>query len=126
MNLQQVKDFCAIPVFVYIALTASMYDSRIRLALFFAFGSLIDTLFVSWFHWYNKTWTIARLKDALGAYGMWGFCMTILLVPVSPEMHRWPYFFWFAAAVDSISIFSTLCGRYSWYTFKIIPQWLED
>jgi len=126
MNLQKVKDFCAIPVFVFIALTSSIYDSRGKLAVFFAFGSLIDTFFVSWFYWYNKTWTIARLKDVAGASGMWVFCLALIVSPISPEMHRWPYFFWFAAVVDSISICSTLCGRYDWYTFKAVPQWLES
>ena len=124
MILQKIKDFCAIPVFVYMGLTASIYDSRIQLALFFAIGSLIETLFVSCFYWYNKPWTIARLKDAIGAYGMWVFCLALLMAPISPKKHRWPYYFCFMAVVNSISIFSTVCGRYDWYTFKVLPRWL--
>ena len=125
MNLQKVKDLCAIPVFVFIALTSSIYDSRSKLAVFFAFGSLIDTFFVSWFYWYDKTWTIARFKDVVGASGMWVFCLALLMAPLSPEMHRWPYFFCFVAVVNGISLWSTLCVRYDWYTSNVLPQWLE-
>lgn len=122
MNLQWIKDFGAIPIFVWIALTPSVSNSRHLLSLFFAFGCLLDTLFVSFFYWYEKPWTIARVKDVLGAVGMWVFCLVLLAANPAPEVHRWPSFFWLATAIDSMSVLSVFSGNYNWYQFRVVPQ----
>lgn len=104
--MQCIKDFHAVPVFIIIASTPFICDSRRLLSLFFAFGALLDSLFVSYFYWYDMPLTRARMKDALGAFGMLVFCVVLLVAKHAPEVHRWPYFFWVAASIDAVSILS--------------------
>ena len=101
---QCIKDFCAIPIFILMA-AQTIFPKRILLT-FFVLGGLLDTLFACYFYWYGFPWTIARAKDALGAYGMLGFVFIIAAANQIHQTGRWPYFFIFAACVDTISVCS--------------------
>lgn len=116
--LQGIKDFCAIPVFIYLSL---FHHSRYFLAVFFSAGCLLDTLFTAYAYWYDKPWTIARIKDACGAFGMFVFTLALLTANPSKDPGRWPYFFQFAAAVDTLSVLS-ICSQYNIYT-KNMHRW---
>jgi len=125
-KLQFIKDFIAIPIFIAIALTPEINESRELLCLFFAFGCLLDTLFTCYMYIYDYPWTIARVKDALGAAGMWVFTIAIAWAnPPKEPPHRWPIFFCLAAAIDTCSILSVLTIKYNWYQFILVPETLS-
>ena len=75
------------------------------LCLFFAFGCFVDTVY-SCIGLYYPILTIARVKDFWGMFGMWVFTFVLAFAPKVKDPDRWPIFFWFAAAVDFISICS--------------------
>ncbi len=125
-KLQFIKDFIAIPIFIAIALTPEINESRELLCLFFAFGCLLDTLFTCYMYIYDYPWTIARVKDGLGATGMWVFTIAIAWAnPPKESPHRWPIFFCFAAAIDTCSILSVFSAKYNLYTFILVPETLS-
>jgi|TARA_B110000091_G_C13747867_1_gene446322 hypothetical protein len=97
------KDFLAIPVFILLAI---YQHDRQLLSVFFAFGSLLDACYGLYAEFTGHPWTIARVKDALGAHCMCGFSVLLLWATPAKDPGRWPYFFWFAAVVDSVSVLS--------------------
>jgi len=101
--LQICKDFCTIPVFILMSMNE---HSRHFLAVFFSFVCLVDTFFTACAYWYDKPWSIARIKDACGAYSMWVFTLALLAAQPSKDPGHWPYFFQFAAGVDALSVLS--------------------
>jgi hypothetical protein len=103
--LQILKDFLAVPMFVFIALSKTIHGDREVLCLFFAFGCFVDTVY-SCIGLYYPILTIARVKDFWGMFGMWVFTFVLAFAPKVKDPGRWPIFFWFAAAVDFISICS--------------------
>ena len=124
-KLQFIKDFIAIPIFIVIALTPEINESRELLCLFFAFGCLLDTLFTCYLYICGHPWTIARVKDGLGAAGMWVFTIAIAWANTPKKSpHRWPIFFCFAAAIDTCSVLSVLT-KYNWYQFILVPETLS-
>jgi|SaaInlStandDraft_1057018.scaffolds.fasta_scaffold251269_1 hypothetical protein len=106
---QWLKDFIAIPIFIGLALH-NIHD-RLLLSVFFALGSLLDACYGMHAEFMGHPWTIARVKDALGAHCMWGFSMLLLWAPTTQDPGRWPYFFWFAAVVDGVSVLSVFTSR---------------
>ena len=106
---QWLKDFIAIPIFIWMAIH-NIHD-RLLLSVFFALGSLLDACYGLHAEFMGHPWTIARAKDALGAYCMWGFSVLLLWAPAVKDPGRWPYFFWFAAAVDSVSVLSVVSAK---------------
>ena len=111
-RLQWVKDFCAVPVFMLMSLEN---QPQYFLAAFFSLGCFIDTLYTSYAYLYEKPWTFARLKDLWGAFGMWVFTLTLLMVKKQYTPERWAYFFYFAAVVDTLSVFSILSKKNNIY-----------
>ena len=101
----QFKDLIAIPIFIWLALHSEVEYNV--LSLLFSIGCLIDAIFVSVTWCYDIPWSVASLKDALGAFGMMGF--TIMLA-YSTKKKDCPsnmvYFFVLAAVVDILSIVS--------------------
>lgn len=123
---QFMKDFIAIPIFIVIALRPEINESRELLCLFFSIGCLLDTLFTCYMYIYDHPWTIARVKDAMGAAGMWVFTIAIAWAnPPKEPPHRWPIFFCLAAAIDTCSILSVLTIKYNWYRFILVPETLS-
>lgn len=121
-NYQFLKDFMAVPIFILIALDPYIHNSRSLLALFFSLGCLTDTIFSCYSYMHEFPWTIARVKDGLGAVGMWVFTICLSFAPPFQTVNLWPYFFYFAMLVDSFSVFSVLLGKYNIYTFRLFPQ----
>ena len=125
-KLQFIKDFIAIPIFIIIALNPQINESTEFLSLFFAFGCLIDTIFTAILFFYDYPWTVARVKDAMGALGMWTFTIVLIwTIPPKKTPHRWPIFFCIAAFIDTCSILSVLTIKYNWYTFILVPEILS-
>jgi len=120
-NYQFLKDFMAVPIFILIALDPYIHNSRSLLALFFSLGCLTDTIFSCYSYIYDSPWTIARVKDGLGAIGMWCFTIWLSLTPPLETSH-WSYFFYFAMFVDGVSVFSVLLGKYNIYMFRLFPR----
>ncbi len=109
---QWTKDFCAIPVFILMSLET---QPHYFLAAFFSIGCFIDTIFSAYAYWYDNPWTIARIKDAMGAFGMWIFALALIAAKPVHDSGRWSYFFCFATVVDMVSVFSILCVQNSIY-----------
>jgi len=103
-SAQILKDFIAVPVFVFLALSVDQCE-RDLLCLFFSFGCFVDTVY-SCIGLYYPVLTIARVKDLWGMFGMWVFTFVLAFAPKVKDPGRWPIFFWFAAAVDFISVCS--------------------
>lgn len=123
MNLQFCKDFGAVPIFLLIAADPYIHHSKSLLALFFSFGCLLDTLFSCYSYVYDLPWTIARIKDGLGAIGMWVFAIALSFNHKEHAGPYWQYFFYFAAFVDICSVFSILLGaKRHCYTFKVFGK----
>ena len=113
---QFIKDFCAIPIFITMSMQTIF--SKELLMIFFALGGILDTLFVCYFYWHGFPWTIARIKDALGAYGMLGFVFIIAAANQVHQTGRWPFFFIFAMCVDTISVCSIFTD---WNVYTTTP-----
>jgi hypothetical protein len=120
-NYQFLKDFLAVPIFILIALDVDIHASRSLLSLFFSLGCLTDTVFSCYSYIHDSPWTIARVKDGLGAVGMWVFTICLSLAGELETTNLWPYFFYFAASVDICSVFSVLFQN-NVYTFRLFPR----
>lgn len=119
-SYQFLKDFTAVPIFILIAADPYIHHSKSLLALFFSLGCLVDTLFSCYSYVYEEPWTIARVKDALGAFGMWTFTLWLAFKEGKQAGPYWQIFFYFATFVDICSVFSILNNRkYTCYTFKL-------
>ena len=116
--LQCLKDTLAIPIFIWLAFSPSIYENRPLLSLLFSIGGFIDTLYVSSTLYYKIPWTFSSLKDALGAFGMLGFSIILLMAAKTNRPSEWDKFFAFAAFVDICSIISLLTP-WNIYTWKL-------
>ena len=114
--LQCFKDILAIPIFIWLALSPSIYEHRPLLSFLFSIGGFIDAIYVSYTIYSKIQWTISSLKDALGAFGMLGFSIIIIFAPVSDCPSDWDKFFAFAAFIDILSIISLITpwNIYEW------------
>ena len=114
---QWCKDFIAIPLFFVVSHNYS--DSRAHLALFFALGCFVDTVFVSWYMCQRKPYTtFASVKDMMGMCGMFVFSLALVYANVVSGPSRWPIFFIVAIIIDSLSVLS-MCTRFNIYTLRI-------
>lgn len=115
---QWFKDSIAIPLFW--AMSEFFSDSRAHLALFFAAGCFVDTLFVSWYLCQRKSVvTLASIKDVMGMFGMFVFCIALIHSSQVSGPKNWPYFFIVAILIDSISVL-TICTRFNIYEIEIL------
>ena len=113
---QFIKDLLAIPIFILIANTPNITTNRVILSLLFAFGCLTDTVYCCVGLYYPLTW--ARIKDVLGMSGMWVFSLVLIFAPDVDDPGRWPMFFWFASAVDLLSILSIIHTNTNIYVLR--------
>lgn len=122
--LQCLKDVSAIPIFIWLALSPSIYQNMPLLSFLFSIGGFIDAMFVSYTMCYNIPWMISSLKDTLGTFGMLGFSILMIFAPQNDCPSEWDKFFTFAAFVDILSIVSLLTpwNIYTWniYTWNLI------
>ena len=116
-SMQLVKDLSAIFVFWWLACRPEFYERRL-LSVLFTVGWLIDTLYVCTTWCLHIPWTWASFKDFLGAYGMFGFSVILVVAPENNCPSNWYYFFVFAAGVDTLSLLS-VCTRFNIYMLNI-------
>jgi len=102
---QGFKDLIAIPIFIWLALHPEL--GYTVLSLLFSIGCLIDAIFVSVTWCCDILWSVASLKDALGAFGMMGFTIVLAYTTKKKDCpSNLVYFFVLAAVIDMLSIIS--------------------
>jgi len=119
LYLQWLKDFIAIPIFIWFALTPSIYENTPLLSLLFSLGGFIDAMYVSSTMYYRLKWTISSVKDALGALGMLVFSMVIIFAPETDCPSNWNIFFILATYIDLLSVISPMTP-FNIYTWNLI------